>query len=49
MSNRFIRYKLIISKVKSLKERAKEGSIAHARSILGKVPNRKPLYKEDEL
>ncbi|MCK9374390.1 MAG: hypothetical protein M0P91_14510 [Sulfuricurvum sp.] len=23
--------------------------IKHARSVLGKVPNRKPLYKEDEL
>jgi hypothetical protein len=31
-----------------LEERAKEGTIDHARTILGKVPNRKPLFKEDE-
>jgi hypothetical protein len=32
-----------------LEVRAKEGSIAHGRNILGKVPNRKPLFKEDEV
>lgn len=32
-----------------LEERTKEGSITHARNILGKVPNRKPMFKEDEL
>jgi hypothetical protein len=32
-----------------LQERAKEGSIAHVRSILSQIPNRKPMFKEDEL
>ncbi|MBD3806329.1 MAG: toxin-antitoxin system HicB family antitoxin [Sulfuricurvum sp.] len=32
-----------------LQERSKEGSIAHARSVLNKVPNRYPMFKEDEL
>ncbi len=32
-----------------LEERAKAGSIAHGRQILGKVPHRKPLFKADVL
>lgn len=32
-----------------LEERAKNGSIEHARKILGKVPDRKAMFKDDEL